>query len=147
MKYIAHGSLPEGISEITTPNRILADVENANKNGTTALLAVAKTTAKTLGYTIKVGRSKSRLVHLRDMCAVLFCLVGMLNKHCYRFSFFSPPSTIVYVVICVLFHPGLADYAGKVVSKIIPYYYFNLPSLHFFSAPDVASLWHSTRAV
>ncbi|CAN0411016.1 unnamed protein product, partial [Ascophyllum nodosum] len=39
-KYIAHGSLPEGISEITTPNRILADVENANKNGTTALLAV-----------------------------------------------------------------------------------------------------------
>ena len=65
MKYIAHGSLPEGIPEITTPNRILADVENANKNDNgdntseTAVLAVAKTTAKTLGYTIKVGRSES----------------------------------------------------------------------------------------
>ena len=52
MKYIAHGSLPEGIPEITTPNRILADVENANKNDNgddtseTAVLAVAKTTAR-----------------------------------------------------------------------------------------------------
>ena len=80
MKYIAHGSLPEGIPEITTPNRILADVENANKNGSgdgpsdTTVLAVAKTIANTLGYTIKVGRSKSRLVNLRDMCAVFFLL-------------------------------------------------------------------------
>ena len=82
MKYIAHGSLPEGIPEITTPNRILADVENANKNGSgdgpsdTTVLAVAKNTANTLliGYTIKVGRSKSRLVNLRDMCAVFFLL-------------------------------------------------------------------------
>ena len=81
MKYIAHGSLPEeGIPEITTPNRILADVENANKNGSgdgpsdTTVLAVAKTTANTLGYTIKVGRSKSRLVNLRDTCAVFFLL-------------------------------------------------------------------------
>ena len=82
MKYIAHGLLPEGIPEITTPNRILADVENANKNGSgdglsdTTVLAVAKTTANTLGYTIKVGRRKSRLGNLRDMSAVLFCLVG-----------------------------------------------------------------------
>ena len=80
MKYIGHGSLPEGISEITTPNGILADVENENKNGSgdgpsdTTVLAVAKMTANTLGYTIKVGRSKSRLVNLRDMCAVFFLL-------------------------------------------------------------------------
>ncbi|CAM9464615.1 unnamed protein product, partial [Ascophyllum nodosum] len=56
VKYIAHGSLPEGILEITTPNRILADVENANKNGSgdgpsdTTVLAVAKTTANTPGH-------------------------------------------------------------------------------------------------
>ncbi|CAM9253846.1 unnamed protein product, partial [Ascophyllum nodosum] len=65
-KYIAHGSLPEGISEITTPNRILADVENANKNGTTALLAVAKTTAKTLGYTIKENEDALLCLHAED---------------------------------------------------------------------------------
>ena len=55
VKYIAHGSLPEGIPEITTPNRILADVKHVNKNGNgngpsdTTVLAVAKTTATTLG--------------------------------------------------------------------------------------------------
>ena len=68
MKYIARGSLPEGIPEITTLNRILADLETANKNDNgddiseTAVVAIAKTTAKTLGYTIEVGRSKSWLV-------------------------------------------------------------------------------------
>ena len=82
MKYIAHGSLPEGILEITTPNRILADVENANKNGSgdgpsdTTVLAVAKTTANTPGHTIKVGRSKSRLVNYVTCVLYFFCLVG-----------------------------------------------------------------------
>ncbi|CAN0465367.1 unnamed protein product, partial [Ascophyllum nodosum] len=72
VKYIAHGSLPEGILEITTPNRILADVENANKNGSgdgpsdTTVLAVAKTTANTPGHTIKDNEDALLCLHADD---------------------------------------------------------------------------------
>ena len=52
VKYIAHGSLPEGIPEITTPNHILADVENANKNDNSD----GPTTAKTLRINHQGGK-------------------------------------------------------------------------------------------
>ena len=79
VKYIAHDSIPEGIPEIMTPNLILTN-SNLNDNGhgpsETAVLAVAKTTAKTLiiGYTIQVGRGKSWLGSCRVM--VFLCVAG-----------------------------------------------------------------------
>ncbi|CAM9761847.1 unnamed protein product, partial [Ectocarpus sp. 8 AP-2014] len=66
--YISHGSLPDGIPEITTPHRILADVNTRITNlreggvvdGTTtpderALLGAAQAFAEQMGWAIKVN--------------------------------------------------------------------------------------------
>ncbi|CAN0259142.1 unnamed protein product [Ectocarpus sp. 6 AP-2014] len=65
--YISHGSLPDGIPETTTPNRILADVNTRTNNlreggsvdGATpderALLGAAQAIAEQMGWVIKVN--------------------------------------------------------------------------------------------